>query len=123
VVHAQSNPLEGTWTLQSAQVNLLEKGMSQPVHTLDSQEIQEAAIPAALVFGNTNILRLQGEDKPLDYSLNDKIVSLCIPDQAQTVYTGWIENGQLLVVMSEYKGRAFHANEIRVVYKKANPEQ
>jgi hypothetical protein len=119
-VYAQSHPLEGTWTLESAQVNLLENGMSQLVRTLDSQEIQEDVIPAALMFGNKTVLFLQGGEKPLDYSFESGTVSLHIPDGKHTEFTGWIENNHLLVIVSDYKGTAFHANEIRIVYKKVS---
>jgi hypothetical protein len=121
--YAQSYPLEGAWKLESARLNLVENGMSQAVRKLDNREINDAAIPLELTFGNKATLLLQGEEKPLDYTLNDKILSLAVPDNAHTVYTGWLESDTSLVIMSGYKGEAFRANEIRLTYKKLNPAQ
>jgi hypothetical protein len=118
-LRAQSVPLEGTWTLESVRINLSENGMNQTVHIFNSREISEAGIPATLRFGNRGALFLpEGEETV--YSYEQMIVSFELPDK-RGAYRGWVENGTSLVLLSDYRGEAFQANETRLVYQKQNP--
>jgi hypothetical protein len=118
---AQFSPLEGSWRLENVQINLLEKGMSLLVHTLNDQEINEAAIPTTLTFADKVMAILPNGEKQLDYSFGNNILSLLL--SADKLYSGWMENETSLVLVSDYKDPTSNTSEIRIVYKKVYREQ
>jgi hypothetical protein len=120
---AQTSPLEGRWRLESARINLMENGISQLHHTLNEQEINEAAIPTTLIFAGKATALLTDGERLLDYSYENNIVSFVLTADKPTAYSGWIENETSLVLSSSYEDQALNAYEIRVIYKKINSGQ
>jgi hypothetical protein len=117
-VNAQSPALDGTWILETAQINLLEKGLSEPVHQLTTAEINAKQIPSVLKFEtNTVKATVRGLERQSNYKFEKAQFTFGQAGQEKT-YMAWNENEKTLVLISEYDQSDFKGNELRITYKK-----
>ncbi len=119
-IQAQTNPQEGTWKLETANINLLDKGRSELIHTLTAQEIEEKAIPVIIEITNNQLfITTQHETIQSQFTIERGKAAQTLPDlNNQTSYISWISKEGEMILVAEYTVDDYAGNELRLIYKK-----
>jgi hypothetical protein len=111
--------LQGSWVLDSAQLNQQADGACTPVKKLSEAELESKAIPLTLEFANDQLgVTVQKMNEQSSFSFKEARLSFGAAAKQKT-YTSWLESENALVLINDYSGADYpNANEIRLTYKK-----
>jgi hypothetical protein len=116
VISAQMNDLNGTWEIVSAEINLIQGGTSQLVHTLTKSEIESKSIPETITMADKQLDTLvQKKKMQSSFSLEKGWAGQTITHEKYE-FTMWLSGENQLILVAEYDDGDFKGNELRLTY-------
>lgn len=116
--YAQNATIQGKWIVESAVVNLLDRGMSQEVHKLTQSELAGKSIPATIQFTNSQMEFSVGENKlQSGFSFENGLLIFNAGSKEYT-YTAWLSGDDELVLKSGYTDSDYKGNDLMITYKR-----